>query len=202
LGLMLAAQGPATAIARVVNPGEKIDPISDPLTGVSLAERPELIGQVIVDLLVPFSSTDPDSGAVFQGTVRTQVVREDVSGTLDFYYTVDPHLDEVRISGFGHFLTDIDWREDLGKGASGGFRSADGDLLDLAFNGGGPTFVKTDATAFARTGVFVAIPDSGEPPAAAAVFAPIPLPPAALAAPAAFAVAAYAGRRINARRAE
>jgi hypothetical protein len=190
---MLIALGPAGAQARVVAPGGKIDPFSDPLTGVSLAERPELMGQIIADLLVPFSN-----GEFFQGTVRTQVVREDVSGTLDFYYTVDPHLDEVRISGFGHFLTDVDWRDDLGKGASGGFRTADGDTLDLAFNGGGPTFVKTDATAFARTGVFLAFPNGGDPPPpAVAVFSPIPLPPAVLAAPAAFALAAFAGRRLR-----
>jgi hypothetical protein len=201
MGLVLAvALAPSVAQARIVQPGGNIDGLTDPLTGVSLAERPELTGQVIADLLVPFSN-----GTSFDGTVRTQVVREDVAGTLDFYYTVSPANDSVHISGFDHFLTDVDWRDDLGKGASGVFRSPDGDTLFLSFNSGGATFVKTNATAFARTGRFVAIPDSGEPaPPEVAVFAPapaspIPLPPAVFAAPIGFAFAALASRRLRAR---
>ena len=186
------------AQARIIQPGEGNDALVDPLTGVALADRPELAGDVIADLLVPFSN-----GVSVEGTVRTQVVREAVTGTLDFYYTVTPANDLVRISGFDNFLTDVDWRTDLGKGASGAFRSADGDTLNLSFNSGGPTFVKTDATEFALTGSFVFSPDNADPaPPPVAVYAPaaIPLPPALLAAPPAFALAALAQRRFKIRR--
>jgi hypothetical protein len=186
------------AQARIIQPGEGNDSLVDPLTGVSLAERPELAGEIIADLLVPFTNV-----ISVEGTVRTQVVREAVTGTLDFYYTVTPANDVLTISGFDNFLTDVDWRKDLGKGASGAFRTPEGDTLILSFNSGGTTFVKTDATEFALTGSLVFSPDNGDPAfTAATVYAPaaIPLPPALLAAPPAFALAVLAQRRFKTRR--
>jgi hypothetical protein len=182
------------AHARIVQPGQTLDPVSDPLTGVSLAERPELAGQIILDVTAPF-----DNGDLFQGTIRTQVVREDVGGTLDFYYDISPSIEEFLVTGFDRFLTDVDGREDLGSGAEGVGRSADGDTLQFIFSAGGPTFVKTDATAFALRGTLIAIPDGSGGPATATVPVPVPLPPALLAAPAALLLAGYAGKRLRRR---
>jgi hypothetical protein len=196
LGLMFAALAPTGAQARVVGPGEGTDSEVDPFTGVSLADRPDLIGQVIADLTVPF-----DNGLVLQGTIRTQVVREDVSGTLDFYYQLSRGIDGYSISGFDNFFTDVDFRTDLGRGAAGVGRSADGDKLTFSFVANdGPTFVKTNATEFALTGSFLIFDDNSDPiPATATVFAPVPLPPAVLAAPAALALAGLAGRMLKRR---
>src|SRR5688572_2405181 len=140
--------------ARPVAPGEFIDPQLNPLTGVSLAEDPDLVGSIIADLTVPFSD-----GLVLMGTIRTFVVRETTTGTLDFYYEMNPVTDEFIINGFGQFTTDVDWRTDLGTGARGAGRSIDGDELTFSMPAGGPTFVKTDATSFALRGEFVAFAD-------------------------------------------
>jgi hypothetical protein len=188
------------AHARVFHPGEANDALTDPLTGVTLAERPDLIGSVIADLTVPF-----DNGLALQGTIRTQVVREDVSGTLDFYYTIFRGTDVYSISGFKGFSVDADFRLDLGRAATGIHRSDDGDTLDFVFvSSEGPTFVKTNATEFALSGAFELFDENGDPvPATATVYAPagtaIPLPPAVLAAPVAFGLAAFARRRLQRR---
>ena len=190
------------AQARIVPPGGNIDSLTDPLTGVTLADRPDLIGDIIADLTVPF-----DNGLALQGTIRTQVVREEVAGTLDFYYTIFRGTDVYSISGFQSFSTDVDFRLDLGFAATGVHRSDDGDTLDFVnVSSEGPTFVKTNATEFALTGKFELFDENGDPvPATATVYVPtataIPLPPALLAAPPAFALAVLASRRFKARRA-
>jgi hypothetical protein len=189
-----ALLGSAVSHARVIGPGENNDALVDPFKGVSLADRPDLIGDVIADLTVPF-----DNGQTLIGTIRTQVVREDVAGTLDFYYQLSLGLDQFSVSGFKGFLVDADFRTDLGHGAAGLARSADGDTLNFVFvSSQGPTFIKTDATDFALRGEFVATPDNGDPErAVATVYAPaaapatIPLPPAVLAAPLGLLIAGY-----------
>ena len=92
------------------------------LGGTTAAARPELAGLVVADTVQPF-----DFGALgITGTVQSRVVKEDVAGTLDFYWriTVDPTATGGGVSAFhlGDFgyanLTDADWRFDgLGSAA-------------------------------------------------------------------------------------
>ena len=85
-----------------------------------------------------------------------------------------------------------------GTGATGVFRSEDGELLDFVFPSGGPTFVKTDATDFAVAGEMRVTFSFGPTISAEVpVPVPIPLPPALLAAPAGFALALLAARRLR-----
>src|SRR5205809_426506 len=103
--LSLIFLAPGLALARPLPPGTSID-VTDPLTGVSLADRPELAGDVI------FETDQPFAGLAFNGVLTTRVVREDVADTLDFYYRVDPVLDSYSIKGFDSFTTDVDFRTD------------------------------------------------------------------------------------------
>jgi hypothetical protein len=185
----------AGVYARPLPPGSAID-VTDPLTGVSLADRPELAGDVIFELDQPFA------GAAFNGVLTTRIVRETNSGTLDFYYRVEQPLDSYEISGFNSFTIDADFRTDLPddpgpKGAQGVHRSADGDTVGFDF-ANGFIFLQTNATAFDRhgTGRFpdnsgdstatladIAVPFASSPPA-------IPLPPAVLPGLSGLAIAA------------
>src|SRR5687768_18077205 len=163
-------------LARPLAPGESID-VTDPLTGTSLAERPELAGDIIFELTQNFS------GDAFSGTLQTRVVRETDAGTLDFYYRVDPTLDSYSVTGFNGFSTDVDFRTDLPDdpgphGASGAARTADGDTIHFVFRGGW-TFVQTNATDFRTTGTATFPPNNvGDPVTIGGVAVPIPLPPA------------------------
>ncbi len=92
------------------------------LGGTTAAARPELAGTVLVDEVQAFSF-----GAMgLTGAVQSAVVREDMTGTLDFYWriTVDPAstgdgVSEFHLRDFGYVnLTDADWRIDgLGSAA-------------------------------------------------------------------------------------
>ena len=198
--MVLPLLWPTDAAGRVFEPGEFNDLLSDPLTGVTLEERPDLIGDVIADLTVPLTDQLPDGTVFNRGSFRTQVVREDVAGTLDFYYTLidaDPN-EGYLLRGFEGFSTDIDFRVDLGPGARAVGRSEDGDVLDFVNVGRGPTFVKTDATDFAVAGSVSAVFSDGGS-VTVDVPTPVPLPAAILAAPLAFAVACVAGRRLRRR---
>ena len=177
LGFAMLVAAPA-AEARSVPPGGSID-VTDPLTGVSLADRPELAGIII------FEQTQPFAGDAFFGVLTTRVIREDVGGTLDFYYKVEQPLDSYSIKGFDSFTTDVDFRTDLPgdpllRGAIGVARSTDGDILNFNF-GNGFLFVQTNATQFALTGEGTFPDDSGDSIARVsriAVPSVIPLPPA------------------------
>jgi hypothetical protein len=90
--------------------------IDTALPGTTSAARPELAGTVLADVLTPFSF----AGLDISGTVQSRVVREDASGTLDFYWRVqvDPSstgggVSAFRLVDFGYSsLTDADWRID------------------------------------------------------------------------------------------
>ncbi len=94
------------------------------LGGTTSAARPELAGTVVEDVLQPFSFLG------VSGSVQNRVVREDGSGTLDFYWriNVDPNASTVnipnaisafRLIDFGYDkINDADWRSDgLGSAA-------------------------------------------------------------------------------------
>ena len=193
MGLAFAAP----SHARPLPPGANIDALTDPLTGVTLADRPELAGEVILELDQPFRSDEQ----AFEGVFRTVVVREAVSGTLDFYYSAEPPLDVFRVTGFDRREIDADVRLDFADapgGPGGGvFRTPDGETIFFNFPNGF-TFVQTDATAFELTGSAVVVGGAtgqrltieGVP-----VPVPIPLPPALYAGLAGLALAAHAYRR-------
>lgn len=158
------------------------------LGGTTVAMRPELVGLVVADTTQPF-----DIGALgITGTVQSRVVREDVAGTLDFYWriTVDPNstggvggVDAFRLDDFGYAnLTDADWRIDgLGSAApyTGRlFNPADHPegAIDFLFtdppvqpgdpaensNGSRFFFLHTDALFFAETATFNLLGGPGE----------------------------------------
>jgi len=94
------------------------------LGGTTVAARPELAGTVLVDDVQPF-----DFGALgITGAVQNRVVRENGTGTLDFYWRiiVDPTstgggVSAFRLEDFGYAnLTDADWRID-GVGSAAPF---------------------------------------------------------------------------------
>jgi hypothetical protein len=187
--------------ARPLPPGSAID-VTDPLTGVSLADRPELAGDVIFEIDQPFA------GAAFNGVLTTRVVRETTAGTLDFYYRVEQPLDSYEVTGFNSFTIDADFRTDLPddtgiKGAEGVHRSADGNTVGFDF-ANGFIFLQTNATAFDRHGAARLPDDSGDSiatladiavPVASAPPPSIPLPPALLPGLAGLVIAAGACRR-------
>lgn len=85
------------------------------LSGTSAILRPELNGLLLENELQSFSVPG------WSGTVRSQVVREAGSGTLDFYWRISVDgLSPGAIGGFSlgnfgyRYLTDTDYRTDLG----------------------------------------------------------------------------------------
>jgi hypothetical protein len=104
---------PAGAV--VVNPGASFVPIS----GTTLFLRPELDGTIIApDQTFNFTLTS-SSGAQMQGTYTSRVVRENVAGTLDFYYWVSSSGNNTNsfaitpaMAWFDYFATDADYRTD------------------------------------------------------------------------------------------
>jgi hypothetical protein len=196
----------AGVYARPLPPGSAID-VTDPLTGVSLTDRPELAGDTI------FETDQPFAGLAFNGVLTTRIIRETSTGTLDFYYRVEQPLDSYEVTGFNSFTIDADFRTDLpddtgAKGAEGVHRSADGDTVGFDF-ANGFIFLQTNATAFDRHGTArlpddsgdsvatltdVAVPVASAPPA-------IPLPPALLPGLSGLAIAAAFCIRYRRRRA-
>lgn len=140
------------------------------LSGTTVALRPELAGTVIDDLINPFSFQG------INGTVQSRVVREDATGTLDFYWrigvdSVDPATTGVvalRLINFGYdFLTDADWRSD-GPGSVGlslarlfNVATHPGGALNFLIDGAVDAgeqsyffFLRTDATAYSMSGAY------------------------------------------------
>jgi len=89
------------------------------VSGTTVAAHPELAGTVLEDQLAHW-----DDGNGTSGWVQTRVVREDVAGTLDFYYRFyeGSGFDSVwalRTTGFDGFMpVNVDYRTD-GLGAFG-----------------------------------------------------------------------------------
>lgn len=91
-----------------------------PVTGTTFAARPELGGVVIRDELVPVNVTDTLGNVLFKGNLQDRVVRENGTGTLDFYQTLRSDttmpmrafLEDARRINFGGVVTDMDYRTD------------------------------------------------------------------------------------------
>src|SRR5688572_27412833 len=99
----------------VVMPGGAV-----PLPGTTAAAQPALAGVVVRDALIPFSVDDGLGHTIFQGTLQDRVVRENGTGTLDFYqtiradagFTIPAMLQYVSRSSFGGWFTDVNFRTD------------------------------------------------------------------------------------------
>ncbi|MFO0913479.1 MAG: hypothetical protein U0795_11020 [Pirellulales bacterium] len=113
IGIMLAASPAAQAVG--LNKGFAGENFLDTaLPGTNSALRPELAGVVLADELQPFSY----SGVT--GTVQSRVVRENGTGTLDFYWQVDVDpgstgipVTSFRLADFGYdYIVDADRRID------------------------------------------------------------------------------------------
>lgn len=161
------------------------------LPGTTSALRPELAGTVLEDDVQSFSY-----GSV-SGTVQSRVVREDVAGTLDFYWRieVDPNslgtVPEFMVRDFGYsHLTDADFRID-GLGSSFPYAAlvfnpaaAPTGVIDFIMGppvqaGSGSLFVflRTSATDYAKTAVYVVgNPFTADQAAFNLTFAPVPEP--------------------------
>jgi hypothetical protein len=110
-----AILAPALAAqAAVVTAGNTV-----PISGTTSALRPELTGLIIEDDLVPYSIS-----GFGEGTIQRRVVREDVTGTLDFYWRVIPDgnstidIGSLRVRGFESVTTDVGFQTE-GEGLLG-----------------------------------------------------------------------------------
>ena len=92
-------------------------PLGDnPITGTTVVAQPELAGDIIEDVLVPYDFSG--AGQTVKGTVQNRVVRSSVDGTLDFYWRIIPDPSStggviaLRVGGFNGFVNDANWRID------------------------------------------------------------------------------------------
>jgi hypothetical protein len=171
-GLFLIAQ---SARAVVVPPGSTLA-----LAGTTVAAQPELAGVVLEDELLQFSlAVSQGSSDLITGTVQQRVVREDGSGTLDFYWRITEvnggSLGYLRVGNFVTETYDANYRTDgLGSVAptslthftppQGGatsnyfanFNFVDANGADTLGSGQQAYFVflHTDATRYAKTAFF------------------------------------------------
>jgi len=139
------------------------------LNGTTLAARPELADHQIAEQDLPFSFIN-STGALVSGTLDNRVFREDVSGTLDFIYsvTLDPNSGQVgaiRTSGFTGFSSDVDFRIDslgtVDPASAQRFTGADAGDINFEFSptailGGQSSqfcFIKTTATDYNLSGL-------------------------------------------------
>ena len=132
------------------------------LFGTTSAVRPELAGTVIKDDLTDFTGVDALGNILYTGSLQVRIVREDVSGTLDFYYRIRPNdassLDAIMRTthtDFTGWTTDVDFRTDsLGSvGPTSATRNVSGSTVGFNFDGwlqpGDESyfyFIKTTAT--------------------------------------------------------
>ena len=148
---------PAVARASLVTPGGAVEGFD-----TTLIDRPELGGTVLVSdhFTVPLSNGGAAIGLV------SAVLREQQSGSLNFYYRLDNEtptvigLSDVSIGGFGHLSTDVANLLDTNgqTAAPVAARTADGDTLVFDFDDvasritpGGESFtfvIRTNATNF------------------------------------------------------
>lgn len=219
VGLLLAIAAPAQAV--LLDKGFVGEPFLDTfLSGTTSAARPELAGTVLEDVITPFSF-----GALnISGTVQNRVVRETVSGTLDFYWRikVDPtstggDVEAFRLGNFGYDnIVDADWRID-GLGASPAYTGRvlnplgrpDGAINflfpDPAVRPGDPAaddtgsyffFLHTDATEYAKIATYDLLGGSNQTLSDSfQTFAPVPEPSSFLLMALGLGVAGFAVRR-------
>jgi hypothetical protein len=112
------------------------------LFGTTVAARPELACVVIRDAVSPFEVRDANGNVVLKGTIQDRVVKENATGTLDFYFRIknDPgstaQITRVDRRNYAAFATDVDYRTDgLGEiGPTRAWRSNDGSAVYFDFS--------------------------------------------------------------------
>lgn len=170
LSLAVALLASTAAHAVVLTEPVSPTPFADTfLTGTTSALRPELAGTVVADDIQAFSFFGVN------GTIQNRVVREDGTGTLDFYWKINVDRDSTgtgvsafRLGDFGYsFIKDADWRSDgLGTEMPDTARlfnstSQPNGSLNFIFSDGVEAgesskffFLRTNATSFAKTAQF------------------------------------------------
>lgn len=130
-----------------------------PVGGTTFAARPELGGVVIRDALVPVNVTDTLGNVLFKGNLQDRVVKENGTGTLDFYQTLRSDttmpmrafLEDARRINFGGVITDMDYRTDgLGNPADHPWTAAHPSpaLIDFNFGPNHAVIAPGDMTLF------------------------------------------------------
>jgi hypothetical protein len=159
--------GVGNAAAVTVAPGTVVA-----LSGATAATDPYLAGTVLVDTDVSFSfAAGPSLADLTTGTVQERVVRETGTGTLDFYWRITDlaggSLAGFRLGNFNSAVFDANYRTDgLGDVGPSSIRRFGSNYANFLFAGptGGPSlapgqeslffFLHTDATNYAKTGIF------------------------------------------------
>jgi len=163
------------------------------ITGTTVADRPELGGFVVEDVLTPYDFSG--TGTFLKGMVQNRVVRSDADGTFDFYWRVHPDASSTgdisvfRVGGFDAFPLDADWRIDgLGVEAPDTTRHFGSGSVNFLFpNRPGEQsedrssrffFLDTEATQYAMTGdydLICSVDDCNSP--SFSTFAPVQATP-------------------------
>lgn len=170
------------------------------INGTTVADRPELGGVVLEDMISSYSFTGT-AGQQLEGNIQNRVVRS-VDGTVDFYWRIMPtggndDIEAFRVIGFDGFSLDADWRIDglgsaspdtaryfgAGSGAVNFLFESDPVGVDVqgAIDDSVFFFLDTDAVNYSLTGQFdLLCADSGCVSESYATFAPsaVPLPAA------------------------
>jgi hypothetical protein len=146
-----------------------------PLPGTTSAAEPNLAGPIIADQIIPFTGLDNGTGGIaITGTLQDRVVRETLTGDLDFYGHITitdfgnnlAAIDSIGMGSFAGFNVNANFRTDgLGvQGPNAASRSNDGSEvawffespLRLGATGGASEslffFAQTDATSFDNNG--------------------------------------------------
>jgi len=126
--------------------------------GTTAAEKPELAGVVLEDVITPFEISG--GGETLSGTIQNRVVRSDLTGTLTFYWRIRPDsgsgdISAFRIGGFEGFSLDADWRPDgLGTVAPDIARYFGDGSGEVNFLFGDPEVGGSDASGFTESKFF------------------------------------------------
>lgn len=150
--------------AALVEPGW-----SGSLAGATVANHPELEGDILEDAIKPFNFK-LRSGDNVSGTLQVRVAQEIEGGTLSFYYRIKLNDEmpegecclQFTVSNFAGFRTDVDYRIDgLGKYYPiSAVRTEEGDEINFDFSGFLPAddgsyyiYVQTNASNYSKMGV-------------------------------------------------
>lgn len=129
-----------------------------PIGGTTFAEKPELGGVVLEDLITPFEISG--GGETLSGTIQNRVSRSDINGTLIFSWRIRPDsgsgdISAFRIGGFEGFSLDADWRPDgLGDVAPTIARYFGDGTGNVNFLFGDPEVGGSDASGFTESKFF------------------------------------------------
>lgn len=170
IALSLSLSASTVALADVVAPGSTVN-----LYGTTAAAHPYLAGTVLEDELVSFSlAASQTAGApLITGTLQQRIVREQDTGTLDFYWRITElsggSLGYLRLGNFNTATFDANFRLDglgnVGPTSAHRFSGMQENSINFGFTDTGNAdsllagqssyfiFLHTDATRYAKTGL-------------------------------------------------